>query len=108
MSNEKDFEAGLNTRIDRALELRREVVVPEAFAGRVMQSLPPRRRRRAAMRVGRLVAIFAAMVLALTMFALAPESRPNVTNFAFDMELLMLAQLAGIAWWLGGRADSRQ
>ena len=102
MSDERE---NLDAAIDHVLEQKREVAVPAAFAGRVMRSLPPRRRRAARKPVARFVALFSVLVLLVTMFALAPQARPNLTNFAFDMELLMLLQLSGIAWWVLGRRE---
>jgi hypothetical protein len=32
---------------------------------------------------------------------------PQVTNFSFDLEMLLLVQMAGIGWWFF-RAESRQ
>ena len=102
MSDERE---NLDAAIDRVLEQKREVAVPAAFAGRVMRSLPPQRKRAARIPVARFVALFSVLVLLVTMFALAPQARPNLTNFAFDMELLMLLQLSGIAWWVLGRRE---
>jgi hypothetical protein len=95
----------LETAITRALEQRPEAAVPAEFAGRVMRSLPPRHRRRK-MPVGRAGVLAGIVALALTMFALAPHVTPQITNFAFDLELLLLAQMAGIGWWFF-KAESR-
>ena len=96
----------LEAAITQALEKKPETAVPAEFAGRVMRSLPPRRRR-PKMPVGRTVVLAGMVALALTMFALAPEVKPQITNFAFDLELLLLVQMAGIGWWFF-RAESRQ
>ena len=92
--------------ITRALEKRPDAAAPAEFAGRVMRSLPPRRRRRK-LPVGRAGVLAGMLALALTMFALAPHMTPQITNFAFDLELLLLVQMAGIGWWFF-RAESRQ
>jgi len=102
MQSEENLEAA----ITRALEKKPEVVVPAEFAGRVMRSLPPRRRQRK-MPVGRTAVLVGMLALALTMFALTPHVTPQITNFAFDLEMLLLVQMAGIGWWFF-RADSRQ
>jgi len=94
METRENFEAA----ITRALEKKPEVAVPAEFAGRVMRSLPPRRRR-PKMPVGRAAVLAGMLALVLTMFALAPEVKPQITNFAFDLELLLLVQMAGIGWW---------
>jgi hypothetical protein len=107
MDTRESLEAtGVESAITRALEKRPEVVVPVEFAGRVMRSLPPPRRRRK-MPVGRTAVMVGMLALALTMFALAPQVRPQITNFAFDLELLLLVQMAGIGWWFM-RAESKQ
>jgi hypothetical protein len=96
------------TKLTQALERRPEVAVPEGFAARVAAALPLQKPRRRAVHVGRTAAIAGAMVLALTMFAVAPHSEPSFANLFFDAELLMLAQLAGIAWWFGKAVSSKQ
>jgi hypothetical protein len=101
-----DSQENLDTAITRALEKRPEVTVPAEFAGRVMRSLAPRRRRRK-MPVGRAGVVAGIVAMGLTMFALAPHVMPQFTNFAFDLELLLLVQMAGIGWWFF-MADSRQ
>jgi hypothetical protein len=101
-----DSGENLETAITKALEKKPEAAVPAEFVGRVMCSLPPRRRRRK-MPVGRTVVLAGMLALALTMFALAPHVTPQFTNFAFDLELLLLVQMAGIGWWFF-KADSRQ
>ena len=84
-------EENLEAAITRALEKRPDTAVPAEFAGRVMRSLPPRKQRRK-MPVGR-TAVLAGLL------ALAPEVKPQNTNFAFDLELLLLVQRAGIGGW---------
>jgi len=101
-----ESEKNLAATITRALEKKPEVAVPAEFAGRVMRSLPPRRRR-PKMPVGRAGVIAGIVAMGLTMFALAPHVTPQLTNFAFDLELLLLVQMAGIGWWFF-RADSKQ
>jgi len=93
-----DTQENLEATITRALEKPPEVAVPAEFAGRVMRSLPPRRARRR-MSVGRAGVLAGMLALALTMFALAPHVTPVYTNFAFDLEMLLLVQMAGIGWW---------
>jgi len=99
-------EENLEAAITRALEKRPDTAVPAEFAGRVMRSLPPRKQRRK-MPVGRTAVLAGLLALALTMFALTPHVTPQFTNFAFDLELLLLVQMAGIGWWFF-RADSKQ
>lgn len=93
-----DTRENLEASITRALEKKPEVGVPADFSVRVMRSLPPRKQRRK-LPVGQTAALAGLLALALTMFALAPHAAPQITNFAFDLELLLLVQMAGIGWW---------
>jgi predicted tellurium resistance membrane protein TerC len=102
MQSEQNLEAS----ITRALEKKPEAVVPAEFVARVMRSLPPRKQRRK-LPVGQTAALTGLLALVLTMFALAPQVTPQITNFAFDLEMLLLVQMAGIGWWFF-KADSRQ
>jgi len=94
-------EKSLDAAITRALEKQPEVVVPPDFAARVMRSLPARRFRRK-VPVGRIGVVAGMLALVLAMFALAPHATPQFTNFAFDLELLLLVQMAGIGFLLQG------
>ncbi len=103
MRNEREFEV----RVTEALERRPVAAVPQDFAAKVMVALPPLKKRRKPVQVGRTMAIAAAMVSLLTMFALAPHAVASFTNLAFDVELLLMVELAGIAWGFS-KAGSRQ
>jgi hypothetical protein len=100
-----DMRENLDAIITRALEKQPEVVVSADFAGRVMRSLPPAQRRRK-VQVGRVGLVTGMFALLLAMFVLAPHATPQWTNFAFDVEMLLLVQMAGIGWLL--KADGRQ
>jgi len=102
----------LEQRIERALERQPEVLVPAEFAARVVRSLPvqsaPRGWRLGRARsLGKIAAGTAAVVLAVALFVLAPHAVPSFSSLAFDVELLVLAELAAVAWVLarmdGGR-----
>ena len=95
-AQDDNFEAA----VTRAIERGPEVTVPVNFAARVVAALPPVRPRRNPMRVGRTVALVSAGVLAVAMFALAPHAAPTFASLAFDFELVVIAQLAGIGYWL--------
>ena len=95
----------MEAAVTRALEQRQEPVVPADFAARVMQSLPPQPQARAKMRVGYMVGVVAAVVLTGVVFALAPHAAPSFTNLTFDVELMLLAELGGIAYWLAARRE---
>jgi len=91
----------MEAAITRALEQRREVAVPAEFAARVVQALPPVAASRPRVAVGRTTAIAGVVVLTAALFALAPHAQPSFASFGFDVELLLMAQLCGIAYWLG-------
>ena len=91
--------------LSRALDRKPRVAAPEGFAARVAASLPPQRRRRVRVPVGRLAAAASALAVTLVMFALAGRAHPGLNNFAFDMELLMLVELCGIGWYFGLRRE---
>jgi hypothetical protein len=101
MKYAEDMRAGDNSElVTRVLERRVEVVVPEGFAARVVAGLPPARKPREAMRVGRAAGLVAGLVLAAAMFGLAPHAAPSFADWVFDFELVAIAQLGGIAYWL--------
>ena len=95
-AQDDNFEAS----VTRAIERRPEVSVPVNFAARVAAALPPPRRVRPPMQVGRKAALVALVVLGLSLFALAPHAAPTFGNLAFDFELVVIAELGGIAYWL--------
>jgi hypothetical protein len=99
---QQEFEA---TMI-RALERSREpstVAIPADFAARVAASLPKQRVARPAVYAGRVAAVIAMVVLAIVLFALAPHASSSFSSFSFDIELVVLAQLGGIACWFAMR-----
>lgn len=93
------------TRVQSALERAPEVTPPVDFAARVAASLPPLKPARKPMRLGRSVALVSIGVAALAMFLLAPISSPSFSSVAFDLELVLLLQMAGIGYWLTVRAN---
>jgi hypothetical protein len=103
MKQADDMRDGFEARVTRALEAQPSVVVPVDFAVRVRQALPVRQKRGAVVSVGRIAAVVGSIALAMALFALAPHARPEFTNLAFDMELVVLLELAGIAYWFVGR-----
>lgn len=96
----EDMQDGFEQRVTQALERRTEVGVPVDFAARVASALPKARRRRASMPLGRRTAWAAAVVLTFALVALAPHAPPSFGNMAFDVELVVIAELSGIAYWL--------
>jgi len=89
--------------ITRALEAQPTVAVPNGFALRVMASLPAQPMVRARRSVAKIAATAAVAGLIVGLCWLAPHARPSFESVAFDMELLMLCELAGVAAWLSMR-----
>jgi hypothetical protein len=93
----------LDAAITRALERQLEVMIPTGFAARVRASLPPQPMVRERRSAGRIAATAAAAGLIVGLCWLAPHARPSFESVAFDMEMLMLIELAGVAAWLAMR-----
>ncbi len=95
----------LDAEITHVLERKPEVVVPLDFAARVRAALPPEPKVRvgrfAGRSVGQAVAGVAGVGLVVALCLLAPHVRPSFESVAFDMEMVLLVELAGVAFWLG-------
>ena len=91
---------GFEASLIGALERRPAPVIPVDFAARVAAALPPPAPAQKPMQVGRAVGLAAAAVLGVALVALAPHATPAFNNWAFDFELVVIAQLGGIAYWL--------
>jgi hypothetical protein len=91
----------MQQELTRALSRQPEVTVPAGFAARVTASLPQRGRvpARARFSVARSAALAAALALAVALFVLAPHVE-TARSLAFGLEMLLLAQLAGIGYGL--------
>jgi hypothetical protein len=105
MVEEMNDDVALDAVIARALEQQPNVAIPAEFAARVMASLPALPKVRARRSVGRIAATAAAAGLIVALCWLAPHAQPSFDSLAFDMELLVLAELAGVAAWLAMRRD---
>ena len=92
----------MESRIDRAIEHKPELQIPPDFAARVAARAvaQPLRRRRYKPQFGPMIALLSAPLAALALFALAPHSAPNLKNLSFDAEVVLLAELAVIGWWI--------
>jgi hypothetical protein len=95
-----------------ALERKPRVAVPEDFAARVAQSLPRGVSLRAGVvlkagSVGRRVAVVAMVLLAASLFVLAPHAATSFSSPAFDVELVVLAELGAVAWLLARMQSGR-
>jgi len=98
-------EKALDAEIVRALEEKPVVAVPVDFAARVRAALPPepkvRAGRFAGRSLGRLVGGVAAVGLVGALCLLAPHARPSFESVAFDLEMVVLVELALVGAWLG-------
>lgn len=94
----------MDATIVLALEQRPVVRVPEDFAARVARAAAAqpvsarKTKRQAAM--GRVVAIAAMVVLAVVLFVVAPQVGTRYASWPFALEMLVLVQMAGIAYGL--------
>ena len=103
MGEEMKDDVELEAAITRVLERQPKVLVPGGFAARVRASLPAQPRVRRQRSMGRIAGAAAGAGLIVGLCWLAPHARPSFESVAFDMEMLMLAELAGIAAWLAMR-----
>ena len=103
MGEEMKDEAVLETAITRALEHQPNVVIPADFAARVRASLPAQPKMRERRSVGKMAAAAAAAGLVVGLCWLAPHAQPSFESLAFDMEMLMLVELACVSAWLAMR-----
>jgi hypothetical protein len=97
-----DRTSAIESRIDRALEHKPQVQISVDFAAKVAARAvaQPLRRRRYKPRFGPMIALLSAPLAALALFALAPHAAPNVKSLGFDTEVVLLAELAFIGWWI--------
>ncbi len=70
-----DMQDRFDARVTRVLERRVEVHGPVDFAARVSAALPPQRRPRAAMQLGRRTALAALVVLGISLLCWRPMLR---------------------------------
>jgi hypothetical protein len=96
-------------RIDSALERKPEQAIPVDFAAKMAAraSAIPLRRRASSVRIGRSIAWISTAVLAIALFAIAPHTTPSLSSVRFDAEILLLAELAGLGWWLARSMNER-
>lgn len=92
----------IESRIDRAIEHKPEVQIPADFAAKVAARVvtQPLRRRRFKPQFGPTIALVSAPLAAMALFMLAPHSSPNLKSLSFDAEVVLLAELAFIGWWI--------
>lgn len=94
--------ASIDSRIDSAIEHKPEIEIPADFAAKVaaLAATQPLRRRRYKPQFGPMIALLSAPLAALALFVLAPHSSPNLKSLSYDTEVVLLAELAIIGWWL--------
>ncbi|QMV18564.1 hypothetical protein GOB94_07595 [Granulicella sp. 5B5] len=94
----------LDAAVVQALEQKPVVRVPEDFAVLVTMAAAAqpvaavKARRRVPM--GRTAAIVAMVVLVVVLFVVAPRAGTNYASWPFALEMLILVQMAGIAYGL--------
>ena len=93
-------QAVLEAAIARALERRPQAMPPEGFVARLAGSLPVGSVRRRTWSAGKAIAWVAAVALAVALFVVAPHAGPSFSNLAFDVELMVLAELGAVVWVL--------
>ena len=90
---------GLEKTIEDLLARQPLATVPPGFATRVAhlaarEPLPP---SSLWLGWGPRLALASGAVLTIAMFAVAPHTVPSLTNLRFDAELVLLAELSGLA-----------
>lgn len=91
--------------IEQALQRQPAVVVPADFAQRVRSQLPlaPPTSQPLWLRMSasRLAGVTGLAALLAAFCWLAPGARPDFTSLRFDLELIVLAEMAAVGWWVG-------
>jgi hypothetical protein len=100
-------EQPMEERIDQALQQQPEVLVPADFAARVRRQLPAVHPARGRLGVGRTVGALALVALIGALCWLAPGARPDFSSLRFDLELVVLAEMAAVGWWVGKGSSIR-
>jgi hypothetical protein len=95
-----DDAAQIDAAVLRVLSTPPRVAVPADFAARVRRALPAQKPSRSAFRPARSAAIAASIATLAAVFYLASHAAPSFTSLPFDMELLLLLELAGIMTWV--------
>jgi hypothetical protein len=93
-------EEQMETMMTRALEQRPAVVVPEGFAARVRAALTTLRPVRRRVSAGHAFGLGSAAGLTVALFAIAPHVQPDVRSLGFAMEMVLVAELGAVVWFL--------
>lgn len=95
----------IEAMVTRALEQQPAVAVPEDFAARVRAALPAGRPARRRVSAGRAFGVGSAVGLTVALFAIAPHVQPDVRSLGFLMEMLVVAELGAVVWFLTKRQE---
>ncbi len=101
VKEEKDEnDAVLSAAVVRALEHPPSPVVPESFAGRVAQLAATQTLSRRSVwdGFGLRAAMASGVLLTGALFGFAPHALPSFLNLRFDLEMLLLMELGGVAY----------
>ncbi len=96
----EDSEKRLDAALTRALERKPAVPVPAEFAARLALASPAQRRLRRSVSAGKVAAIAALVLLAAALFVLAPHVGVKMESFGYGLEMLLLVQMAAVAYGL--------
>ena len=99
--DEKDENAAdLTAAVVRALEHPPSLAVPESFAVRVAQlaAMQTLTRRSVWDGFGLRAAMASGVLLTGALFGFAPHAMPSFLNLRFDLEMLLLTELGGVAY----------
>jgi hypothetical protein len=99
---DQDSANRIDSRLDAALETKPSMQIPAGFAAKVvaLAVAQGRRPRPRVPQIGRSMALIFAPLVTIALFVLAPHSSPNVKSIIFDTEVILIAQLALIGWWV--------
>jgi len=109
--SDQEIVKSMDQAIEQALQQVPDVAVPAGFAARVRAQLPAVRpvphpfwQRTSA---GQLAGLVGLVALVAAFCWLAPGARPDFMSLRFDLELVVLGEMAGVGWWVGRSAGLR-
>jgi hypothetical protein len=92
----------LGADVERALEQAPAVRIPEGFVARVASAAAvqpvAKVRMRRRMSLGRAMMLGAMVVVVVALFVVAPMAGTKVQSWPFALEMVLLAQLAGLGF----------
>ncbi|WP_263381018.1 hypothetical protein [Granulicella paludicola] len=97
-----DQNVELDARVERALEQAPVVRIPEGFAAKVAAAAAAqpvvRVRVRRRISLGHAMTLGAMVVVLVALFVVAPMAGTKVQSWPFALEMVLLAQLAGLGF----------